>query len=60
VVTKEVLQTITRDPSDLNESHMVEGVRGYFRIQGALVKIIQQDVSADIAQTRTAGITIDL
>lgn len=58
--TKEDLLEITRDPSDLNELHVVEGVRAYFLIQGALVKIIQQDASAGLAQIRAAGITIDL
>jgi hypothetical protein len=58
--TKEDLVEITRDPSDLNELHMVEGVRAYYLIQGALVKIIQQDASAGLAQIRVAGITTDL
>ena len=58
--TKEDLVEITRDPSDLNELHMVEGVRAYYLIQGALVKVIQLDASADLAQIRVAGITIDL
>ena len=58
--TKEDLREITRDPSDLNELHMVEGIRAYFLIQGALVKIIQQDGSTGMAQIRAAGITIDL
>jgi len=58
--TKEDLVEITRDPSDLNELHMVEGVRAYYLIQGALVKIIQQDAGADLAQIRVAGITTDL
>jgi hypothetical protein len=40
---KEDLRQITRNQSDLNELHMVEEVRAYFLIRGALVKIIQQD-----------------
>ena len=58
--TKEDLHEITRNPSDLNELHMVEGVRAYYLIHGALVKIIQQDGSTGMAQIRVAGITIDL
>ncbi len=58
--TKEDLLEITRDPSDLNELHMVEGVRAYFLIQGALVKVIQEDPSTGMAQIHAAGITIDL
>jgi hypothetical protein len=38
--TKEDLREITRNPSDLNELHMVEELRAYFLIQGALVKIV--------------------
>ena len=58
--TKEDLREITRNPSDLNELHMVEGIRAYYPIQGALVKIIQQGGSTGMAQIRAAGITIDL
>lgn len=58
--TKEDLLEITRDPSGRNELHMLEGVRAYFLIQGALVKIMQQDPRAGLAQIWVAGITIDL
>ena len=58
--TKVDLREITRDPSDLNELHMVEGIRAYYLIQGALVKIIQQDGGTGMAQIRVAGITVDL
>jgi len=39
---------------------MVEGVRAYFLIQGALVKVLQEDPSTGMAQIHAAGITIDL
>ena len=58
--TKEDLREITRNPSDLNELHMVEGVRAYFLIQGALVKIIGEDRRSGMVQIQAAGITIDL
>ena len=58
--TKVDLREITRVPSDLNELHMVEGIRAYYLIQGALVKIIQQDGGTGMAQIRVAGITVDL
>ena len=58
--TEEDLREITKDPSGLNKLHMVERIRAYFLIQGALVKIIQQDGSTGMAQIRVAGITIDL
>jgi hypothetical protein len=58
--TKEDLRRITREQSDLNELHMVEQVRAYFLIQGALVKVIQEDGSTGMAEIRAAGIKIDL
>jgi hypothetical protein len=58
--TKEDLRRITSEPSDINEFHMVEQVRAYFLIQGALVKVIQEDGSTGMAQIRAAGIKIDL
>ena len=57
---KEDLREIIRNASELNELHMVEGIRAYYLIQGALVKIILQDGSTGMAQIRAAGITIDL
>jgi hypothetical protein len=58
--TKEDLRDITRDPSDINKLHMVEELRAYFLIQGALVKVIQEDPSTGMAQVHAAGIIIDL
>jgi hypothetical protein len=58
--TKEDLRKITGDPSDINELRMVEQVRACFPIQGALVKVIQEDGSTGMAQIHVAGITIDL
>ena len=57
---KEDLRRINRDTSDINELHMVEQVRAFYLIQGALVKVIQEDGSAGMAQIRAAGITSDL
>ena len=39
---------------------MVEQVRAYYLIQGALVKVIQEDGSTGMAQIRAAGIKSDL
>jgi hypothetical protein len=58
--TKEDLREITRDPSDLKRLHMVEELRAYFLIEGALIKIIQEDGSTGMAQIRATGITMDL
>ena len=57
---KEDLRRITREPSDTNELHMVEQVRAYYLIQGALVKVIQEDGSTGMAQIRAAGIKNNL
>jgi hypothetical protein len=58
--TKEDLREIARDASDLNRMRMVEERGAYFLIQGALVKVIEEDRSSGMAQVRTAGITTDL
>jgi len=58
--TEEDLRDITKDPSDVNKLHMVEELRAYFLIQGALVKVIQEDPSTGMAQIHAAGITINL
>ena len=57
---KEDLRRITREPSDTNELHMVEQVRAYYLIQGALVKVIQEDGSTGMAQIHAAGIKNNL
>jgi hypothetical protein len=38
------MESVCRNPSDLNELHMVEELRSYFLIQGALVKIVALSV----------------
>jgi hypothetical protein len=58
--TKADLREITRDSSDIHKLHMVEQLRAYFLIQGALIKVIQEDSSNGMAQIRAAGITNDL
>jgi hypothetical protein len=58
--SKEDLRRITSEPSDTNELHMVEQVRAYYLIQGALVKVIQEDGSTGMAQIRVAGINSNL
>jgi hypothetical protein len=58
--TEEDLRDITKAPSDINKLHMVEELRAYFLIQGALVKVIQEDPSTGMAQIHAAGITINL
>ena len=58
--TKKDLREITRDPSDINKLHMVEQLRAYFLIPGALVKVMQEDRSTGMAQIHAAGITINL
>ena len=57
---KEDLRRINRDAGDINELHMVEQLRAFFLIQGALVKVIQEDGSAGMTQIRAAGIAGDL
>ena len=54
------LRRMNRDTSDINQLHMIEQLRAFFLIQGTLVKVIQEDGSAGMAQIRAAGITSDL
>jgi hypothetical protein len=54
------LRKITSEPSDTNELHMVEQVRAYYLIQGALVKVIQEDGGTGMVQIRAAGINSNL
>jgi hypothetical protein len=58
--TKEDLREITSNPSGINKLHMIEQIRAYFLIQGALVKVIEEDRSAGMAHIRMAGINSDL
>jgi hypothetical protein len=58
--TKEDLREITSNPSVIKKVHIIEQIRAYFLIQGALVKVIEEDRSAGVAQIRMAGINIDL
>jgi hypothetical protein len=56
---KEELHRISRDATDIDELHMIEQVRAYCLIQGAMVKVIQEDGSG-MARIRAAGIRSDL
>ena len=58
--SKKDLRKITSEPSDTNELHMVEQVRAYYLIQGALVKVIQEDGGTGMVQIRAAGINSNL
>jgi hypothetical protein len=58
--TKEDLRRITSEPSDANELHMVEQLRAYYLIQGALVKVVQEEGNTGMAQIHAAGIKNDL
>jgi hypothetical protein len=57
---KEDLSRMTRNASDTNEIHMIEQVRAYCLIQGALVKVMQEDRNSGMARIRMAGIKSDL
>jgi hypothetical protein len=46
---------MNRGASDINERHMIEQVRAYSLIEGTLVKVIQEDGKAGMAQIRAAG-----
>jgi hypothetical protein len=56
---KEDLRRICGDVTDIDELHMIEQVRAYCLVQGAMVKVIQEDRSG-MVQIRAAGIRSDL
>src|ERR1700738_4198413 len=52
--TKEDLREITSDPSVIKKVHIIEQIRAYFLIQGALVKVIKRASPSLIKATKRA------
>ena len=53
--TKEDLRDISRQRSEINKLHMVEELRAYFLIRGALVRVIKEDASTGMARVLPLG-----
>jgi hypothetical protein len=60
--SKDDVQHMVKDLSDPNpqsetdQIHMVEQLRAYFLIQGALVQVVQEDKASDMTQFSEAGL----
>jgi hypothetical protein len=56
-VTEQDLRQITSDHTDSRELHMVENIRAYYLIPGALARVIQDDHADGMSEILLAGIT---
>ena len=54
--TEQEVRQITSDHSDLREVHMVENLRAYYLIPGALARVIQDDHAQGMSEILLAGI----
>jgi hypothetical protein len=59
-VTEEDVRQITSDHTDLRELHMVENLRAYYLIPGALARVIQDDRANGMSEILLEGITTSL
>jgi hypothetical protein len=58
--TKNDLQQITTNRTDATELQMVEQLRAYYLVRGALVHVVKEDEASGMTQIQIAGITTDL
>jgi hypothetical protein len=58
--TEQEVQQITSDHSDLRELHMVENLRAYYLIPGAVARVIQDDHANGMSEILLAGIPTPL
>jgi hypothetical protein len=58
--SKDDLQQITKNRTDETELQMVEQVRAYYLVRGALVHVVKEDAASGMTQIQVAGITTDL
>ncbi len=59
-VTEQDVRQMTNDHSDLGVQHMVENLRAYYLIPGALARVIQVDYTNGMSEILLAGITTPL
>jgi hypothetical protein len=59
-VSKDDVPRMVNNPSDEVRLKMVEEVKAYFLIPGAIVQVIGEDPSSGLSKIRMAGITVDL
>jgi hypothetical protein len=58
--TEQDVRQITSDHTDVRELHMVENLRAYYLIPGALARVIQDDRAHGMSEILLAGITTPL
>jgi hypothetical protein len=58
--TKNDLQQNTKNRTDETELLMVEQLRAYYLVRGALVLVVKEDEASGVTQIQIAGITTDL
>jgi len=58
--SKDDLRRIAKNRTDEMELHMVEQLRAYYLIPGAIVQLVRQDASSGMSQIHSAEIVPDL
>jgi hypothetical protein len=53
---KDDLQSVIKNQSDQNQVHMVEQLKAYFLVRGALVQVVQEDKAAGMSQFNGGGL----
>jgi hypothetical protein len=54
--SRDDLQRIIKDQSDANKLEMVEELRAYFLVRGALVQVVQEDKASGMSQIQSSAI----
>jgi hypothetical protein len=58
--SKDDLRRITKQHTDEAELHMMEQLRAYYLIEGAIVQVVLEDATSGMSQIHTAGIKPDV
>jgi hypothetical protein len=58
--SKDDLRTITKHPTDEAELQMIEQLRAYYLIEGALVQVVLEDAASGMSQIHAAEIKPDI
>jgi hypothetical protein len=58
--SKDDLRRITKQQTDEAELHMIEQLRAYYLIEGAIVQVVQEDATSGMSQIHTAEINSDV
>jgi hypothetical protein len=54
--SKDDVQRMIKDRSDMNQLHMVEQLRAYFLVRGAIVQVVQEEKASGMVQIVAAGL----